>query len=62
MLHGAHPDVTRVAPSGAHEMLRRGGVLVVAAPNMAALQARLGGRTWFHLDVPRHRTILSYEA
>jgi DNA polymerase-3 subunit delta' len=23
VLHGAHPDVTRVAPSGAHEMLRR---------------------------------------
>ncbi len=25
-------------------------------PNLASLQARLGGERWFHLDVPRHRT------
>ncbi|MGH2837451.1 MAG: class I SAM-dependent methyltransferase [Thermoleophilaceae bacterium] len=40
----------------AREMLGPNGVLVVAAPNIGSLQARLGGRSWFHLDLPRHRT------
>lgn len=35
---------------------RPGGRLVVAVPNLAGLQARLGGDRWFHQDVPRHRT------
>jgi SAM-dependent methyltransferase len=38
------------------QWLRPGGVLVVGAPNLAGLQARLGGARWFHLDVPRHRS------
>ena len=36
--------------------LRPGGVLVAGVPNLASLQARLGGPRWFHLDLPRHRT------
>ena len=36
--------------------LRPGGRSVVAVPNLASLQARLGGDRWFHQDVPRHRT------
>jgi SAM-dependent methyltransferase len=36
--------------------LRPGGRLVVACPNLASLQARIGGDRWFHQDVPRHRT------
>jgi SAM-dependent methyltransferase len=44
------------AVARAREMLRPGGVLVVAAPNIASLQAAVGGRAWFHLDLPRHRT------
>src|SRR5947209_504150 len=36
--------------------LRPGGALLVGVPNLASLQARLGGGRWFHLDVPRHRT------
>jgi SAM-dependent methyltransferase len=36
--------------------LRPGGVAVVAVPNLAGLQARIGGDRWFHQDVPRHRT------
>lgn len=36
--------------------LRPGGRTVVAVPNLASLQARLGGDLWFHQDVPRHRT------
>jgi len=37
-----------------HRILRPGGRLVVAVPNLASLQARLTGPAWFHLDVPRH--------
>jgi hypothetical protein len=36
--------------------LRPGGVALVGAPNLASLQARLGGARWHHLDLPRHRT------
>lgn len=36
--------------------LRPGGALLVGVPNLASLQARLGGERWYHLDVPRHRT------
>jgi 2-polyprenyl-3-methyl-5-hydroxy-6-metoxy-1,4-benzoquinol methylase len=36
--------------------LRPEGRLVIAVPNLAGLQARIGGDRWFHQDVPRHRT------
>lgn len=36
--------------------LRPGGVLVVGVPNLDSWQARIGGRRWYHLDLPRHRT------
>ena len=36
--------------------LRPAGTLIVAVPNLAGLQARIGGDRWFHQDVPRHRT------
>ncbi|MCP9488322.1 MAG: class I SAM-dependent methyltransferase [Solirubrobacteraceae bacterium MAG38_C4-C5] len=36
--------------------LRPGGVALVGVPNVASLQARLGGPVALHLDVPRHRT------
>ena len=38
----------------ASELLRPGGLLVVAIPNRASWQARLLGPRWFGLDVPRH--------
>ena len=34
--------------------LRPGGALVLGLPNIASWQARLAGRHWMHLDVPRH--------
>jgi 2-polyprenyl-3-methyl-5-hydroxy-6-metoxy-1,4-benzoquinol methylase len=47
-------------PHAALERVRRwvkaDGRLVVAAPNLGGLQARIGGDRWFHQDVPRHRT------
>jgi SAM-dependent methyltransferase len=36
--------------------LRPGGLLLVGVPNLASVQARIGGKRWYHLDVPRHRT------
>jgi len=38
------------------------GVLVVAAPNPESLQARMLGRYWWHLDAPRHVTLVPPEA
>jgi SAM-dependent methyltransferase len=48
------PD-PRAGIDAASRLLRSEGRLVVAVPNLASLQARLGGARWFHLDVPRHR-------
>jgi SAM-dependent methyltransferase len=36
--------------------LRPRGRIVVACPNLASVQARIGGDRWFHQDVPRHLT------
>jgi SAM-dependent methyltransferase len=38
----------------AAQLLRPGGVLVIAAPNADSLQARLFGDRWLALDLPRH--------
>jgi SAM-dependent methyltransferase len=38
----------------ANRILRPGGRLVVAVPNLSSLQARWAGAGWFHLDLPRH--------
>jgi 2-polyprenyl-3-methyl-5-hydroxy-6-metoxy-1,4-benzoquinol methylase len=35
--------------------LRPGAGLLIGVPNLASVQARLGGERWYHLDVPRHR-------
>nr|MDQ6915654.1 class I SAM-dependent methyltransferase [Actinomycetota bacterium] len=51
--HVADPGV---ATGRLADWLRPGGVLLAATPNLASLQARLGGPRWFHLDLPRHRT------
>lgn len=38
----------------AARLLQPGGVLIVAVPNHASLQAHAFGRRWLHLDIPRH--------
>lgn len=46
-------------PGGALDLirgwLRPGGALLLGVPNSASFQARIAGRHWFHLDLPRHR-------
>jgi 2-polyprenyl-3-methyl-5-hydroxy-6-metoxy-1,4-benzoquinol methylase len=34
--------------------LKPNGLLVIAVPNINSLQARWGGKHWFHLDIPYH--------
>ena len=54
-----HLDQPRDALERAHDWLRPGGLLLVAVPNIASLQAAVGGSGWLHLDAPRHRTHLT---
>jgi 2-polyprenyl-3-methyl-5-hydroxy-6-metoxy-1,4-benzoquinol methylase len=35
-------------------LLRKGGLLVIATPNISSLQAAAGKKVWFHLDIPYH--------
>jgi len=37
-----------------HALMRPGGVFVAAVPNIEGLSARLTGKRWWGLDVPRH--------
>ena len=37
-----------------HALMRPGGVIVAAVPNIEGLSARLTGERWWGLDVPRH--------
>jgi hypothetical protein len=48
-LRGARADLEQAAGR-----LEPAGVLVVAMPNSASLQARVFGERWFALDLPRH--------
>jgi 2-polyprenyl-3-methyl-5-hydroxy-6-metoxy-1,4-benzoquinol methylase len=42
-----------------HGWLAPGGEVVIAVPNLASVQASVGGDRWFHEDVPRHRTLFT---
>ena len=35
-------------------ILKPGGLLVISVPNIESLQAKIFGRNWIHLDLPRH--------
>jgi SAM-dependent methyltransferase len=54
-----HFEEPRAALLRIRQWLRPGGAIVVAVPNLASWQARIGGDRWFHQDVPRHRTHLT---
>jgi len=45
--------------SRSKELLRDDGWLVFAVPNYRSLNAALFGKSWFHLDAPRHLSIFS---
>jgi len=49
-LDDPHPALERIAG-----WLRPGGVLLLGVPNVASVQATIGGDRWLHLDLPRHR-------
>ena len=49
-----HDQAPASALAASLEALAPGGVLLLAVPNYASFQARLGGEHWFHLDLPRH--------
>ena len=38
------------------ELIGKGGSALIAVPNYESKQAKLFGRSWLHLDVPRHLT------
>ena len=50
-----HLDDPGAALDRVRGWLRPGGALVVGVPNIASMQAAIGGSRWLHLDVPRHR-------
>ncbi len=50
-----HLDDPGAALGRIHGWLRPEGALLIGVPNLASLQARIGGARWYHLDVPRHR-------
>ncbi|MBK5232563.1 MAG: class I SAM-dependent methyltransferase [Thermoleophilia bacterium] len=49
-----HLGNPREAVVDASRLLIPGGVLVIAVPNNASMQARAFGDDWLHLDLPRH--------
>ncbi|MFN2628142.1 MAG: class I SAM-dependent methyltransferase [Gaiellaceae bacterium] len=53
--HLTDPFAALAAAAGA---LRPGGVLIVAAPNPQALQLRVFGSRWTHVDAPRHLALI----
>jgi SAM-dependent methyltransferase len=49
--HLRDPRTTIIRLAG---LLKSEGMLVIAVPDAEGFQARVFGRNWFHLDVPRH--------
>jgi SAM-dependent methyltransferase len=54
-----HLPQPRSAVRAAARLLVPGGVLIVAVPNTASIQAHTFGDRWLHLDIPRHLLHLS---
>ena len=49
-----HMSAPEKAISECSKVLREGGLLVVAVPNITSLQSIIGKHLWFHLDIPYH--------
>ena len=49
-----HLHDPREALGKAYQLLKSGGLLVVAVPNFDSLQAKIFRQRWYHLDAPRH--------
>ena len=49
-----HLPCPQTALAEVARILKRGGILLVAVPNFASVEARWARDKWFHLDVPRH--------
>ena len=50
-----HLDNPRQALSEARRLIKPGGTVIIAVPNIESFQAQLFKQDWLHLDVPRHR-------
>jgi SAM-dependent methyltransferase len=50
-----HTDDPAATLARVASWLRPGGVALIGVPNVASLQARIGGASWMHFDAPRHR-------
>jgi SAM-dependent methyltransferase len=49
-----HLPNPRMALNYAVSLLQPGGTLILQVPNISSIQARLFGKRWYGLDVPRH--------
>lgn len=50
-----HLDEPGHALTRLRSWLRPNGLVLVSVPNLASVQAQIGGDRWFHQDLPRHR-------
>jgi SAM-dependent methyltransferase len=49
-----HLENPALALKKVRSLVRKGGIVVIAVPNFASVQATLFRRRWYHLDIPRH--------
>jgi 2-polyprenyl-3-methyl-5-hydroxy-6-metoxy-1,4-benzoquinol methylase len=56
-----HTNNPLVQLKEAYRILKPGGHLVIATPNISSLSFRVFGRHWYHLDAPRHLVLFSPE-
>jgi len=57
-----HLTDPRMGLKYAGELLQLNGMLIIQVPNVRSMQARIFGRSWYGLDVPRHVINFSPEA
>ncbi len=57
--HLADPQAALVAVA---RRVKPGGTLILGIPNLASWQSRFAGRSWMHLEVPRHLCHFSPDA